>query len=279
MPKPATRYNIGLRPAPKRQNVGSQFLATQKHYARELWYKRQYSSARPFAIQKHMGSTPRILLDRTLWRSLWITKANIPDVNRWEKVVNSQRVREDRWALVEEDGVMYQVNWKLYCERLESELQKAQDQLPQYSFMMKAVPSAWKKFDIELSVLRGLSVREAMAQCKLSPRKGHMAVFRALELAQQGAESKGLDKDRLRIAYITCMPGPTDKQVDIRSRGYYAWKTKKSSHLLLTLAEDPEMVLPDRTAIPYASLMTMKRAGLRTDPIVLDVPAITAEGI
>eukprot|EP00796_Vickermania_ingenoplastis_P010197 gene10198-7145_t len=128
--------------------------------------------------------------------------------------------------------------------------------------MMKAVPSAWKKLDIELSVLRGLSVREAMAQCKLSIRKGHMAVFRALELAVQGAEGKGLDKERLRIIHITCMPGPTDKQVDIRSRGYYAWKTKKSSHLLLTLAEDSDMVLPDRSAVPYGSLMTLRKAGL-----------------
>ncbi|KAK7195622.1 Ribosomal protein L22p/L17e [Novymonas esmeraldas] len=279
MPKPATRYGIGLHRTPKRQNVGSQFLATQKHFAREVWYKRQYFSTRPFAISKHMGGTPRILLDRSLWRSLWFAKANLPDVNRWEKVVNSQRVTEDRWALVEEEGTMYQVNWKMYGERLEAELQKAQDQLPQYSFMMKAVPSAWKKLDIELSVLRGLSVREAMAQCKLSTRKGHMAVFRALELTQQGAEGKGLDKERLRIASISCAPGPTDKQVDLRSRGYYAWKTKKSSHLLLTVCEDPEMVLPDRTAIPYASLMTMKRAGLRTEPTVLDVPAITAEGI
>ncbi|CCW65572.1 unnamed protein product [Phytomonas sp. EM1] len=279
MPRPATRYNIGLFPTPKRTNVGSQYLHTQKHYARRVWYQKQYFSSKPFAITKHMGSTPRILLDRSLWKSLWFTKANIPDMNRWERVVNSQRVTEDRWALVEEGGVMYQVNWKLYCERLETELQNAQDQLPQYRFAMRAVPSAWKKLDIDISVLRGLSVREAMAQCKLSIRKGHMAVFRALELAQQGAESKGLVKDRLRIASITCVPGPTDKQMDIRSRGYYAWKTKKSSHLFLTITEDPEMVLPDRSAIPYASLMTMKRAGLMEEPTVLDVPAITAEGI
>lgn len=279
MPKPAPRYSIGLSPVSKRQNVGGQFQATQQHFARKLWYKRQYFSSCPFAISKHLGSFPRILLDRTLWHSVWMKQANLPDINRWEKVVNSQRVTEDRWAMVEEEGVMYQINWKLYCERLETELQKAQDELPQFSFVMKAVPSAWKKLDIELSVLRGLSVREAMAQCKLSTRKGHMAVFRALEMAQQGAEGKGLDKERLRIASISCMPGPTDKQVDIRSRGYYSWKTKKSSHLMLTLAEDPGMVLPDRTAVPYASLMTMKRAGLMSEPTVLDVPAITAEGI
>lgn len=279
MPKVAPGYSLGLRPLQKRSNVGSQFFRTQKHFAREHWYRRQYFSQKPFAISKYTGGTPRILLDRTLWRSVWSTKANLPEINRWERVVNSQRVSEDRWAMVEEDGKMYPVNWKMYCERLETELQSAQDQLPSYTFMMKAVPSAWKKLDIEISVLRGLSVREAMVQCKLSIRKGHMAVFRALELALQGAEAKGLDKDRLRIIHITCMPGPTDKQVDIRSRGYYAWKTKKSSHLLLTVAEDAEMVLPDRSVIPYASLMSLRKAGFSVDAPVLDIPAITADGI
>lgn len=279
MPRPAPRYFLGLRPAPKRSNVGGQFFTTANHYARETWYRRQYFSARPFAVSKHLGATPRILLDRTLWHSTWTTKLNLPEIHRWERVVNSQRVSEDRWAMVEEEGVMYKVNWKMYCERLETELQASQDQLPQFTFVMKAVPSAWKKLDIELSILRGLSVREAMAQCKLSIRKGHMAVFRALELAQQGAEGKGLDKERLRITHISCSPGPTDKQIDIRSRGYYSWKTKKSSHLLLTIAEDPEIVLPDRTAIPYSSLVSLRRAGLATQPSVLDVPAITADGI
>lgn len=280
MPKPAVRYSIGLGPTPKRSPVGSQYLYTKAHHARAVWWRRQYFATKPFAITRDAsGNTPRILLDRTLWRSLWVNKVNLPEAHRWEKVVNSQRVTEDRWALVEEEGMMVAVNWKLYCERLETELQAAQDQLPQYTLVMKAVPSAWKKFDIELSVLRGLSVREAMAQCKLSVRKGHLAVFRALELALQGAEAKGLDKERLRIAHISCSPGPTDKQIDIRSKGYYAWKTKKSSHLLLTVTEDPEMELPDRTAIPYASLMSMKRAGLMSEPTVLDVPAITAEGI
>ncbi|EPY27527.1 hypothetical protein STCU_02710 [Strigomonas culicis] len=203
----------------------------------------------------------------------------MPDMSRWERVVNSQRVTEDRWAQVEEEGLVYQVNWKMYSERLETELQSAQDLLPQYTLIMRATPTNWKKFDIELSVLRGLSVREAMVQCKLSIRKGHLIAYRALELAQQGAEGKGLDKERLRIAHITCLPGPTDKQIDIRSKGYYAWKTKKSSHLVVSLAEDPEMVLPDRSVVPYASLLSMKRAGLAEEPTVLDVPAITAEGI
>ncbi|CCD13559.1 unnamed protein product [Trypanosoma congolense IL3000] len=278
MPRPAPRFAMGHTLA-HRSNVGSQFLYTQKHGSRVTWYKKQYFSQRPFAIQRHRGSTPRILLDRSLWKSVWMTKLHLPDVNRWERVVNSQRVTDDRYALVEEEGAMHKVNWGLYCERLETELLAAQERLPQYTLLMKAVPSSWKKLDIDVSVLRGLSLREAMAQCKLSMRKGHQITFRVLEMAQQGAEAKGLDKEHLRVAHISCYPGPTDKQIDIRSKGYYAWKTKKSSHLILTLAEDPEMLLPDRTCIPYSSLMSMSRAGLSAQSVSLDVPAITADGI
>ncbi|CBH12372.1 hypothetical protein, conserved [Trypanosoma brucei gambiense DAL972] len=278
MPRPAPRFAMGHM-LPHRSNVGSQFLHTQRHGSRSTWYKKHYFSLRPFAIQRHHGTTPRILLDRSLWKSLWITKLQLPDINRWERVVNSRRVTEDRYAFVEEEGVMHKVNWGLYCERLETELTVTQERLPQHTLLMKAVPSSWKKLDIDISVIRGLSLREAMAQCKLSLRKGHQIVFRALEMAQQGAEAKGLDKEHLRVAHISCYPGPTDKQIDIRSKGYYAWKTKKSSHLVLTLAEDPEMVLPDRTCLPYSSLMSMKRAGLSAQPTVIDVPAITADGI
>ncbi|KAG8344069.1 putative Ribosomal protein L22p L17e [Trypanosoma vivax] len=278
MPKVAPRFAMG-HILPRRSNVGSQFLYTQRHGSRVTWYKRQYFSSRPFAIQRHSGTTPRILLDRSLWKSIWFTKIHLPDINRWERVVNSQRVTEDRYALVEEEGVMHKVNWGLYCERLETELTANQERLPQYTTVMKAVPSNWKKLDIDISVLRGLSLREAMAQCKLSIRKGHQIAFRSLEMALQGAEAKGLDKEHLRVAHISCYPGPTDKQIDIRSRGYYAWKTKKSSHLIVTLAEDPEMVLPDRSCIPYSSLLSLRRAGLSCQPTLLDVPAITADGI
>ena len=262
----------------KRTAVGNQYLQTARHHQRPVWYKVQYWSKAPFAISKAKG-TPRILLDRSLYRSLWLTKANIPDINRWEKVVNSMRVMEDRFALVEEEGLMHRINWKMYCKRLESELESQKQQLPQFTVRLAAAPTSWKKMHIACCTMRDLSVREAMAQCKLSNRKGHQIIFRALEKAVQGAEGKGLEKDKLRIGTIGCTPGATDKQIDLRSKGYYAWKTKRSSNVLVTVLEDPDLSLPDRTAIPYSSMLTMRRAGLREDATVLDVPAITAEGI
>ncbi|CUI14845.1 ribosomal protein L22p/L17e, putative [Bodo saltans] len=279
MPRVAPVFAIPGRIPHGRSSVGNQYLLTQRHGARQIWYKRQYYSAAPFAVSKVKGM-PRVLLDRSLQgASSWQTKNNNPDVNRWERLINSLRVTEDRWALVEEDGAMHKVNWKMYCQRLQTELNAAKDHVPQYVLRMKAVPIAWKKLEMALSLLRGLSVREASAQCKLSQRKGHQIVYRALEIAQQGAEAKGLDKEKLRLVSLTCGQGPTDKQIDIRSKGYHAWKTKRSSRLMVVIAEDPEMVLPDRTAIPFSSMLSLKRAGLREESTVLDVPAITAEGI
>jgi ribosomal protein L22 len=261
-----------------RTSIGGQYLQTARHHQRGVWYKVQYWSKAPFAVSKVRG-TPRILLDRSLYHSVWNTRINNPDVNRWEKVVNSMRVTEDRYALVEEEGMMHRINWKMYCKRVESELESQKQQLPQYTVRLAAAPSSWKKLHLSCCAMRDLSVREAMAQCKLSNRKGHQIIFRALEKALQGAEGKGLEKDKLRIGTISCTPGATDKQIDIRSKGYYAWKTKRSTNLLLTVVEDPDLVLPDRSAIPYSSMLTMRRAGLREEATVLDVPAITAEGI
>ena len=238
---------------------------------------------RPFAIKKYepdvTSMVPRILLQRDDFSDRWSYLRNMPEINRWEKVINSMRVFEDRWALVEEEGYMHRVNFMLYSNRVETELQASLDNLPQFTITMKACPIKWKKMHTCCAVCRGLSVREALAQSKLSHFKGHAILHRTLEMAVQGAEGKGLDKEKLRITRVFCWPGPCDKQIDIRSKGYYAWRTKESSHLILTVVEDPDLELPDRNSVPYASLLSLRRAGLHAEPTRIDVPAITADGI
>jgi ribosomal protein L22 len=275
--RPAPHFNI--RKTPAARHMGSQYLFAKKHTARQVWHKTQWYSKPFFGVTKHVGGAPRMLLDRDIYRLKWAFYRNLPDSNRWEKLSNGKRVSEDRFSLVEEDGELHKVNWKLYSDRLNAEMQATVDHLAQYSLFMAAVPSSWRKLDIAVARIRGLSLREAMAQCKLSHKKGHNVLYRALEMAQQGAETKGLDKEKLRVSFVTAYPGPPDKQIDIRSRGYYAWRTKKSSHIMLTLSEDPEMTLPDRAVLPFKSQLAMRRAGINPEAMVLDVPAITAEGI
>lgn len=264
---------------PKRTAIGNQFLVTRNLGVRSSWYAVTEYSRRPYAITKHIHA-PRILLDRDLFRQAsWTPKRNMPDSGRWERVVASMRVTEDRWSLAEEGGELHRLNWKLYSERLRSELLAARENLPQYTLLMTGAPVKPKEFDVITTIAKGMSVREAMAQGKLSNRKPLQILYKALESAQQGAEAKGLDKDKLRLQFLTCWSGPKDKQIDIRSKGFYGWKTKRSTNFIITVTEDPEMILPERTLLPYNSVLAMKKAGLYDEPVVLDVPAITADGI
>eukprot|EP00759_Apiculatamorpha_spiralis_P038739 PhF_6_TR37819/c0_g1_i1/m.56309/K02890/RP-L22, MRPL22, rplV; large subunit ribosomal protein L22 len=243
------------------------------------WYKTRYDQRLPWGVQR-FTETPRILLDRQLWRFKWVTSNNLPDANRWERVINGERVTEDRMAFVEEDGEEHAVSWKVYCERVGRELQDAVDAIPQYTQVLSGVPISWKKLDIATAIARGMSVREAKVQLKMKSGKAHQIIYRAVELAETNAVSyKGLERDKLRIARIVCHRAKTDDQIDIRSKGYFAWKAKRTSTLVVTVAEDPDMILPDRTKLPWWVQERLGRHNVATEPTVLDVPAITAEGI
>ena len=125
-----------------------------------------------------------------------------------------------------------------------------------------------------------MSVREAKVQLKLKAGKTHQIIHRCLELAETNAiNQKGLDRDRLRVARITCYRSKQDVQIDIRSKGFFAWKTKKTSSLLITVAEDPNMTLPDRTKLPWWVEDRLARNQISTQAVTLDVPALTSEGI
>lgn len=277
--QPAPFMNIG-RTFGIRGSVGSFYRITKKHGALLCWYRTHWYTPQPDHIE-HFGSiTPRMYLDRHIFKMPWELSRNLPDETRWEKVLNSKRCWVERVHWVEEDGFQHRVNWKLYSDRVNAELQASVDALPQYTLLMRNVPRTWKKLDVDLARIRGLSVREAMAQCKLGSKKGDLVLHRALEILQRGAETKGLDKERLRLGKCMVTKGLTDSQVDIRSKGYYSWKTKRASDLFLTAIEDCEMKLPDRTLLPYTATVALRRAGLPTEQMaVLDVPAITAEGI
>lgn len=276
--RPAPFFNIS-RKFESRGSVGSNIKLTTNHAYHTVWYKPHRYSLKPPHIENHGMITPRIYLDRHIYNLKWLESRNLPDETRWEKIYNSKRYSVERTHWVEEDGFMHSVNWKLYSDRVNAELQAAVDALPQYTLNMQMVPIAWNKLDIACARIRGLSVREAIAQCKLGATKGCVILNRALEIVQKGAESKGLDKERLRLGELRVLQGNRDKQIDLRSKGYYSWKTKKSCHLFMTVIEDPEMRLPDRTRLPYASQTALRRAAIPVDPVVLDVPAITAEGI
>lgn len=271
---------------PSRSNLGNRYRLTKNMTTHSKWFRvTWHRSMAPYGMQWH-EDTPRMLLDRDFYKmpslAISMTKQNdltLPYLSRWERSMESKRVTEDRWHLVEEEGEMIKVNYRLYCERMNAEIKATRDALPQLTLVMKGIPHSWKKMDIACALVHGCSIREAMAQCKFGWRKGHAVLYRALEKVLQGAETKGLDKDKLRVTRTHVTQGSRDKQIDIRSRGYYSWKTKRSSNLVLTVTEDPDMVLPDRSTIPYRSQVALRSAGIATEATALDIPAITAEGI
>jgi hypothetical protein len=252
----------------------------QKHATSQYLWKQDMKGIRPFGINCYVY-TPRMLRDRDFWRdTTWEEKRRLPDTSRWEKLVDGKRVTEDRWALVEEDGEMHKVSWKLYCQRVETEMKAAYDSVPQFRHWVTGIPDAQKRLEPSSAVVYNLSLREALAQCKMTRCKGRLIQGRLLEMSRQGAEMKGLDKEKIRVVNVNTLRGKTDKAIDIRSKGYFAWKTLRSSEAEIILGEDPEMVLPDRTSLPYSSQLALRKAGIATSTMeIIDVPAITAEGI
>ena len=252
-----------------------------KHLTRDYWWKTGRYVNRPFVIN-FFEYTPRVMMDRDLFREeQWEEKHRMPDTSRWEKIVNGKRVLEDRWALVEEDGEMHKVNWRLYSKRLESEIKAAYDNVPQWRHQLDGLPVNWERLDPSIAVARNLSVREAIAQGKLDETKHRQIMGRVIEIAQASADGKGLDKDKLRVTFADTFRGKRDQKLHLKSKGYYAWGSIESSNVRVVLAEDPEMVPPDRSVLPYVSQLNLKRAGIPSKNMgeMIDVPAITAEGI
>mmetsp|Transcript_11165 Transcript_11165/g.16876 ORF Transcript_11165/g.16876 Transcript_11165/m.16876 type:complete len:275 (-) Transcript_11165:47-871(-) len=249
------------------------------HFARTPWNRTTWNTKKIRDIKRYT-ETPRILLDRDLFRDTWIDSVNLPESDRWERVINGKRVLEDRYFLVEDEGEMHPINWKVYSSRVNKELKESMNALPQFTQVLVQAPVSWKKLDVALAMARGMSVREAKVQLKLCGKKQHQIIYRCLELAEHGAvNEKGLERDKLRIAKITCYRDRTDVQIDIRSKGFYAWKTKKNSTLLITVAEDQHMVLPDRTKVPWWVQDRLARNQFSTSEVMLDVPALSSEGI
>ncbi|KNH01385.1 50S ribosomal protein L22 [Perkinsela sp. CCAP 1560/4] len=251
----------------------------KQHFARTPWYRTTWNTSRIKDVRR-FTETPRILLDRDLFRDTWIDSVHLPESDRWERVINGQRVTEDRYFLVEDEGELHPINWRVYSERVNKELQESMKALPQFTQVLVCCPVSWKKLDVSLAMARGMSVREAKVQLKLGGKKQHQIIYRCLELAEHGAvNEKGLERDKLRIAKITCYRDRTDVQVDIRSKGFFNWKTKRNATMLITVAEDQQMKLPDRTKLPWWVQDRLARNQFPMNDVTLDVPALSSEGI
>ncbi|MBI5079089.1 50S ribosomal protein L22 [Candidatus Wolfebacteria bacterium] len=102
-----------------------------------------------------------------------------------------------------------------------------------------------RKVRLVASSLRGLSVSEAEAQLLLTPKKSGLPILKLLRSAVSNAKNtKQLNPEKLFIKEIRVDQGPVLKRFSPRAMGRATTIQKKSSHLILTLAESDKLKTP-----------------------------------
>ncbi|KAK3239876.1 hypothetical protein CYMTET_50223 [Cymbomonas tetramitiformis] len=95
-----------------------------------------------------------------------------------------------------------------------------------------------RKLKLACTLLRGLTVRDALIQCDLSPKKS-LALCKKLikDCVANAVNTHGLDKDKLIVGKILANKGVYMKRVDFRGRGRTTMLKKYRSHLEVEVHE------------------------------------------
>lgn len=87
--------------------------------------------------------------------------------------------------------------------------------------------------------VRGLPVEQALNLLAFSSKKGASLIRKVLVSAIANAEhNDGADVDELRVAAITVDEGPTYKRIRARAKGRANRIMKRTSHILVTVADE-----------------------------------------
>ncbi len=99
------------------------------------------------------------------------------------------------------------------------------------------------KVRLVLDLIRGLPVDEARSTLKFTNRRAAGAVSKVLESAVANAEhNNALDVDQLYVAEAQAGEGPTLKRFRARARGRVGRIQKRTSHIVVGVAEREEQV-------------------------------------
>lgn len=92
-----------------------------------------------------------------------------------------------------------------------------------------------------LDLIRGLPVEEAQATLEFTNRRAAQVVAKVLTSAVANAEhNDALDRDLLYVAEAYAGEGPTMKRFRARARGRVGRIDKRSSHIVIGVAEREE---------------------------------------
>jgi len=119
------------------------------------------------------------------------------------------------------------------CEELRGlRLEAAKKYLEEVIAFRRAVP--YRRYDKKVAHRRGLR----KADSGRYPVKACRAILRVLENAENNAEYKGLDVDRLRITHISAYPGRRLRRVIERARGRATPYDEQLVHVEVVLTEE-----------------------------------------
>lgn len=101
-----------------------------------------------------------------------------------------------------------------------------------------------RKVQLVANVLKGLSVNEAEAQLLMNPKRPSWALLKLLHSAVANAKNNNLNPEQLFIKEIRVDKGPMTKRYLPRAMGRANLIQKKSSHIILVLAESEKLKTP-----------------------------------
>ncbi|HHU03589.1 MAG TPA: 50S ribosomal protein L22 [Fastidiosipila sp.] len=98
-----------------------------------------------------------------------------------------------------------------------------------------------KKVNLLTSIIRGKSLREALAILEYSSNAAAQPLTKLLNSAAANAvNNNGLNPESLYVAEINATEGPTLKRIRPRAKGAASWILKRSSHVNVVLREREE---------------------------------------
>lgn len=100
-----------------------------------------------------------------------------------------------------------------------------------------------------VDMIRGLPVKEAEAQLKLSPKRASSPVLKLLRGVVANAKNNGRTEEKLYVKEIKVDGGPSLKRWMSRARGSASPVLKRTSHITIVLEESEKIKQPNFTFI------------------------------
>lgn len=104
----------------------------------------------------------------------------------------------------------------------------------------KNIPLAPRKLEYLCRFIRGMNVREAVIQLRLSSKRKTYFLRRGIRtLTNTAMNTYNMNKDRLVVSGVSVTRGSFQRRVEYRARGRANLRMKRKSHLFITLTEQP----------------------------------------